>query len=564
MRGAAAGRRQRMERAIAGARDGTLTARLLEALKGEGARAVFGIPGDYALSLFEEIEHSAVLPLYTMSHEPGLAFAADAAARAAGGFGVAAVTYGAGALNLVNGVAAAYAERSPLAVISAAPARRSAWPSLMLHHQVRTQDSQLRIFREVTCAQAVLDDPSSAPGEIARVLAEGRRRSLPVYFEIPSDLAAAPCGPVTRAAPAPADPDAVAECAGEILRLARAAKRPVAMIGVEVRRFGLEAEVAALVRRAGIAVVTSFMGRNVAAEQGIEVAGSYLGLAGDPAVTKLVEDSDALILFGVILCDTNLGLPAERLDLRRVVHAFDGAVRIGHHTYPGVDLKSLVHALDAAMPAGAAPQSRGHAHKPGADFVADAAKLVPADIAAALNRQFARVAALPVVCDVGDSLFISLELACTKLAAQGYYASMGFAVPAAFGVQAATGERPLVLVGDGAFQMTGWELGNCRRYGFDPIVVVLNNTSWGMLELFAPCAKFNALSDWHFADIATSLGGDGARVSTRAELAAALDAAWQKRGRFQLIEAMLAPGEVSPQLQRFVGALAARKAASQG
>ena len=63
---------------------------------------------------------------------------------------------------------------------------------------------------------------------------------------------------------------------------------------------------------------------------------------------------------------------------------------------------------------------------------------------------------------------------------------MGFGVPAGLGVQAATGERPLILVGDGAFQMTGWELGNCRRYGWDPIVLVFNNASWEMLRTFQP------------------------------------------------------------------------------
>ena len=82
---------------------------------------VFGIPGDFVLAFFKVVEESGILPLYTLSHEPSVGFAADAAARVAGGPGVAVVTYGAGALNLVNPVAAAYAEKSPLVVISGAP-----------------------------------------------------------------------------------------------------------------------------------------------------------------------------------------------------------------------------------------------------------------------------------------------------------------------------------------------------------------------------------------------------------------------------------------------------------
>ena len=91
---------------------------VLTALKDHGAEAIFGIPGDFALPFFKVIEESGILPLYTLSHEPGVGFAADAAARVNCSLGVAAVTYGAGAFNLVNAIAGACAERSPVVVIS--------------------------------------------------------------------------------------------------------------------------------------------------------------------------------------------------------------------------------------------------------------------------------------------------------------------------------------------------------------------------------------------------------------------------------------------------------------
>ena len=137
---------------------------------------------------------------------------------------------------------------------------------------------------------------------------------------------------------------------------------------------------------------------------------------------------------------------------------------------------------------------------------------------------------MPMTADMGDCLFTAMEIENTALAAPGYYAGMGFGVPAGIGVAAATGERPLILVGDGAFQMTGWELGNCRRYGLDPIVVLFNNCSWEMLRVFQPESKFNDLSDWNFAAIAPSLGGHGERVTTRRELRDALEAAVARRG----------------------------------
>ena len=113
---------------------------------------------------------------------------------------------------------------------------------------------------------------------------------------------------------------------------------------------------------------------------------------------------------------------------------------------------------------------------------------------------------MPVASDCGDCLFTAFEIENTEIVAPGYYATMGFGVPAALGLQAATGQRPLVLVGDGAFQMTGWELGNCRRYGWDPIVIVMNNLSWEMLRVFQPESKFNTLDDWHFAELAARAG----------------------------------------------------------
>jgi indolepyruvate decarboxylase len=121
---------------------------LLVALREQGARGIFGVPGDFALPFFKVVEESGILPLYTLSHEPAVGFAADAAARATCGLGVAAVTYGAGALNMVNPIAAAYAEKSPVVLTSGAPGAREAHSRLLLHHQAKALDSQFRVFSE--------------------------------------------------------------------------------------------------------------------------------------------------------------------------------------------------------------------------------------------------------------------------------------------------------------------------------------------------------------------------------------------------------------------------------
>ncbi len=533
---------------------------LLSALKAQGAREIFGIPGDFALPLFDAVERSGILPLYTLSHEPAVGYAADAAARINGGLGVVAVTYGAGAFNLVNAVAGAYAERSPVVVLSGAPSRAERAGGLLLHHQVKAIESQLRVYREITCDQAVLDDPATAGREIARVLRSGRDRSLPVYIEVPRDMPHRTCAAAEMPAPPAFDGEAAAACADEVIERMMSAKSPVLMVGVEVRRFGLENKVSDLARRLGIPVVTSFMGRGLLADMGPLVLGTYLGLAGRPEITELVEGADALLLLGVIISDTNFGVSAHQIDLRRAIHAFDRRVRVGYHHYPNLPLAALIEGMLAQMRQGGerafAPPAR--ACYP-AGLVADDAPVRPADIARAVNDLMRRHGPMPIACDVGDCLFTAMDIDHTHLVAPGYYAGMGFGVPAGLGLQATTGQRPLILVGDGAFEMTGWELGNCRRYGWDPIVVVFNNCSWEMLRVFDPQAGFNDRDDWHFADIAASLGGTGARVRTRAELKRALAEAQAARGCFRLIEVMLEKGAISDTLARFVGALGQRR-----
>ncbi len=538
-----------------------LTQALLHALKARGATEIFGIPGDFALPLFREIERAALLPLHTLSHEPGVGFAADAAARARGGLGVAAVTYGAGAFNLVNTVAGAYAERVPLVVLSGAPAAHEAASGLLLHHQVKTLDSQWRLYEELTVDRARLDDAERAPALIARVLDTALARSRPVYLEIPRDMPGRPCADVPSWPAPPVDGDRLAACADELLARLAAAHRPMLMVGVEVRRYGLEARVAELARRLRIPVVTSFMGRGLLAHADPRPLGTYLGLAGDAELSERVEHADALLLLGVIVSDTNFAVSARRIDLRQAIHVFDGDVAMGHHVYQDLPIAALIDALlervGAAAPRPAEPAPGGsQAPAPGPTPLADPdAPVTPADIAQAVNALLQQHGPMPLASDMGDCLFTAMDIHHTELVAPGYYATMGYGVPAGLGVQAATGQRPIILVGDGAFQMTGWELGNAARCGCDPIVLVFNNASWEMLRTFEPTAHFNDLDRWDFAGMAAGMGGQGWRVATRGELVAALAQAHATRGRFQLIDIQIAPGVLSPSLERFVKAV---------
>ena len=526
---------------------------LLRALANHGAREVFGIPGDFILAFFKQIEDSRILPLVTLSHEPGVGFAADGAARYHGRIGVAAVTYGAGALNMVNAVAASYAEKVPLVVISGAPGAGERHKGLLLHHQVKHLDSQAAIFREITCDQCVLDDPQRAPADIARVLRSCIEQSRPVYIELPRDMVLEPCAEVTPLPAEPHDAEALEACVDEVLARLQQAAAPVLMVGIEVRRFGLEEKVAQLARTLNLPVVTSFMGRGLLAGMDTPLLGTYLGVAGPAHITSAVESSDALLLLGVIISDTNFGVQQERLDMRHCVRACDGQVALGHHIYPHIPIDALVDRLLArATRLRASSESADVPPSYPCDMPADTAPITPNDIARAINDLMRKHGRMPIASDIGDCLFTALDIENTDLLAPGYYATMGYGVPAAMGLQASGGARPLVLVGDGAFQMTGWELGNCQRYGLDPIVIVFNNRSWEMLRVFQPESNFCDLGDWRYAEMAEAMGGVGYRVDQRMKLASALECALDRKGKFQLIEVMIPSSVHSTTLDRFV------------
>ena len=255
------------------------------------------------------------------------------------------------------------------------------------------------------------------------------------------------------------------------------------------------------------------------------------------------------------MSDTNFAVSSRRIDLRQAIQVFDGDVAMGHHVYHELPIGDLIDALLARVPAVTSAKAPVKAAAAATPPAAADRPVQPQDIAAALNALMREHGPMPLASDVGDCLFTAMDVEPATLVAPGYYATMGYGVPAGLGLQVATGQRPVILVGDGAFQMTGWELGNASRCGCDPIVLVFNNASWEMLRTFEPAARFNDLGRWDFASMAAGMGGDGHAVSTVAELGAALARAHATRGRFQLLDIRLERGVLSPTLARFVKAV---------
>src|SRR5258705_4368664 len=270
---------------------------------------------------------------------------------------------------------------------------------------------------------------------------------------------------------------------------------------------------------------------------------------GREEVTRCVEEADCLLMLGCFLTDINLGIFTAKLDTARCIDATSEDLRIRHHHYSDVRLDDFIRGLRRRELKLARTQV-----PPRRDPVCPTWTAQP-DAPATSSRLFARLNTMiddkmTVIADIGDSLFGAADLSMsrrTEFLGPAYYTSMGFAVPAALGAgMAAPESRALVIVGDGAFQMTGMELSSIARYGLNPIVVVLNNHGY-TTERFLLEGPFNDIQEWAFHKIPEVFGtGLGLEVRTEGELDAALKQAMAHTSSFSLLNVHLDKYDRSP------------------
>jgi indolepyruvate decarboxylase len=531
---------------------------LIEQLRAHGVEHVFGVPGDFVLGFMKSLEESP-LRLVTTCDEQGAGFAADAYARLRG-LGAVCVTYGVGGLKVTNTTGQAYAEESPVLVISGAPSLTERQLHPLIHHKVRTYDTQHRVFQHLTAAAAVLDAPEVALREIDRVLAAILRLKRPGYLEVPRDIVECQVPRVPRlpAPPEASDPRTLAAALDEATAWIAQARQPVIVLGVELSRFDLVEPAMRFVDRTGIPTTVALLDKSAIDERHPSFIGVYAGALGRREVQEYVEGSDCMIRLGTLPTDINLGIYTARLDPARCIDANRDRLAIGLHTYEGVKLTDFVDGLARAdLPrrtVGDHPRPPVVAAEP-----VDSAE-TPITVAGLFQRLAAFLSAgLIVIADPGDALFAAIDLPVYEardFLAPAFYASLGFAVPAAIGAQLAQpDERPLVLVGDGAFQMTGMELSTCVRYGLDPIVIVLNNAGYTTERLIIDGA-FNDILRWDYSKLPEVLGaGRGHRVETVGDLDRALTDAQRRDGQFVLLDVRLDKLDVSPALRRLGASL---------
>ena len=531
----------------------TIGGYLIQRLQDYGVADVFGIPGDFVLQFYGMLTDSPIRVVGT-TREDCAGYAADGYARVHG-LGAVCVTYCVGGLSLCNSIAGAYAEKSPVIVISGAPGVEERRSDPLLHHKVRDFNTQREVFEKITVATALLDDPLTAFREIDRCFEAAVRYKRPVFLELPRDRVRTPAlFPHKPSTEKPrSDKAALREALEEAAAAINASKQPVIVADVEIHRFGLQDEVIALAENFGIPICATILGKSVVSEIHPLYLGVYEGAMGRETVRQYVEESDCVILLGAFMTDINLGIFTAKLDPAKCVYVTSETLRIRHHHFHDVLLEDFVRGLvkaDLHPPKRDMPRDRERDNEP---FV-----LKP-DAKMTVRQLFRRINELlddtmVVVADVGDSLFASADLTIhrrTDFLSPAYYTSMGFAIPAAIGVQVANRDRrPIVIVGDGAFQMTCLELSTAVKLGFNPIVLVLNNKGY-TTERFLQEGPFNDIPNWNYHQLPDLLGGGwGFEVRTEGELDQALKAALNNEDTFSLLNIHLEPNDISPALSR--------------
>ncbi|HUG93556.1 MAG TPA: thiamine pyrophosphate-dependent enzyme [Planctomycetaceae bacterium] len=539
----------------------TIGGYLIRRLQDYGLSDIFGIPGDFVLQFYGMLEECPIR-VVGMTREDSAGYAADSYARVHG-LGAVCVTYCVGGLSLCNSIAGAYAEKSPVVVISGAPGIEERRNDPLLHHRVRDFNTQREVFEKITVAAAALEDPLTAFRDIDRCLAAAVRFKRPVYLELPRDrVQTAAVVPHEPPAEKPrSDREALHEALEEAARLINNCQKPVIIAGVEMHRFGLRNEVLRLAETCDIAMCSTLLGKSVVRETHPLYVGLYEGAMGRETVREFVEESDCVILLGTFMTDINLGIFTANLDPGRCIYATSEKLRIRHHHFHNVLLADFVKGLAKAelhppkrtLPRRKDPHEERFEPQPDAEMT--------------VKRLFDRLNQvldenMVLIADVGDSLFAASDLTIsrhTQFIAPAYYTSMGFAVPAAIGVQVANKKlRPIVMVGDGAFQMTGTELSTALRHGFNPIVMVLNNKGY-TTERFLQDGPFNDILNWHYHRLPDLLGGGwGFEIHTEGDFEKALSAALANHDTFSLLNIHLDPMDISPALERLARRLSKR------
>jgi indolepyruvate decarboxylase len=519
---------------------------LYQRLKHAGVDHLFGVPGDYNLWLLEALLQQGQIEWTSNANELNAAYAADGYARTKG-LAALITTFGVGELSALNGIAGSAAEHVPVLHIVGAPPLSAQATKSPMHHTFGDGDFQrfLRIHAEVSAGCSMLT-PENAVGEIDRVLNLVLEQKKPGYLVIPMDVVnhlVAVVEPWPTRPVQPAPPAVLADFRHALAASLAQPKRVSLLAGHLAERFGAKHSVRSLVQAHALISASLLMGKGTLDERADSHIGLYVGGASEPYVKQAIEGCDLVIAVGVTFTDAVTGGFTDGLDHAKVLDIQPFSTRLHGLDYP-LCMHEAIQCLDDVLkdhrPLPAQPSTRA----PAASFAPDAA-LNQADLWTIVGQSLTDNDI--IVADLGTTFFGAASITLPQGAgfvAQPLWGSIGFSIPAAYGVKkAAPGSRVLLIVGDGSALLTAQEIGSILRDDLTLTILLLNNEGYTIERLICnPERAYHDVPAWDWTQLPGLMGKgkayDTHTVTTNQQLVDVL-AERDERAGLRFIEARL-------------------------
>ena len=545
-----------------------------------GLKHYFTVPGDYNLTLLDELISNKNMDFVGSCNELNAAYSAEGYARANGAAAMI-TTFNVGAFSALNGIASAYAERQPVIFVCSAPNSNDIFSNRYVHHSLGTHDFhyQYEMISKVTCAAERILHAENAPAQIDHAIRTAIRERKPAYIEIPANLSTELCSapqPLLLDAPVggntalPVNEAALAEAVRAIADKLNAAEKPVLLAGPHLRSFGAVEAFRKLAEAIGCAVAVSPNGKGFFPETHPQYIGVYLGKVSSPGCEAIIDWSDMVLAAGPLFTDYStvgwsMGLP----DREKMISVMPWDVQLPEADFNNLPMAQVLEALVAHVnsnPTTLVQYNRDNQIGRVVDYEAAPAdaRLTRAEMVRQIEQDVLD-ANTTLFAETGDSWFNGMYMHLPEGAGfeiEMQYGSIGWSLPASFGYSmgAGTDRRTVLMIGDGSFQLTAQEIAKMIEYKQDITVIVVNNKGY-VIESAIHEGPYNYYQNWDYAGIVSVFNGEngaglGLKAATVGELRDALLTAKDHKGGPVLIECSIEHDDYTKQLITWGSAVA--------
>ncbi|HCP24421.1 MAG TPA: hypothetical protein DIT90_09930 [Dehalococcoidia bacterium] len=532
---------------------------VIESLKAQGVDTVFGIISIHNLDLFDSLFASQDSMRFIGGRlELGCGFMADGYARATGKPGVLITSTGPGAADSVGALGESYFSGTPILEITTNVEQEFIGTGKNSTHETK---DQLAMLESVTDWAVAVNQIESIPDNLMEVFDRFQtRRPRPAALEIPTNLLGEEADVEVLTAREPQVPQGDPNKVEQALQMLLKAKRPAIMVGEEVQMQGGVQEIIQLAEKLGAAVVTADGAKGAFPEDHPQSLGQILGrrIWGENPVQEWLGTCDVVVALGAILpqrstTGVQLSMPKD------LIHVLLDGDSIGKNYDATVPIVANSQAVVQQWLGAIGDQD---VHK-GSSFM-DEIAATKGEIRKVLQETWGNELKVfetvrevtprntifsldPTVATSRASRCLDIYEPRTFMHPHGW-AGLGFAFPAGIGAKAGKPDSPVVCVtGDGGFQYNFQELASCAQYGIHPVVLMFNDSAWGVLkryqsDRFGEHRQYaTELVNPDFVKLFESYGFEGTKVSNVADLGRALDNAI-KSGKTHLVEVQTPDG----------------------